>query len=316
MESTNDNNNNNNNSDSPKKSKILEFNLKSKKLKENNTNKYFDKITDVLISFNLLPFLNKNEVKNCGCLNTKFYNAFIRFCENRFYSIKDLYNIKNENQYINLNELYEQKDDKGHYIKLGIFTVEHYSLFGENNWTWKEDKRYWNKVAAKNSILNKEIYSLDQVCWVDVNQTITHVFNGKYNLYLNHCVCNLAQTILKLTVYLDDIAIYETQYPSQELKDNCIKRHSKKEEDQKDDNKGNRGFNRGILGFRRFGPMRYQKVELKEKKVDKDLITEIDVPFDEKLDKNEGHKITVKFDHTEGSWKHGWMIDGFILEKI
>ena len=24
---------------------------------------------------------------------------------------------------------------------------------------------------------------------------------------------------------------------------------------------------------------------------------------------NEGHTITVRFDHNEGSWKHGWMID-------
>ena len=60
----------------------------------------------------------------------------------------------------------------------------------------------------------------------------------------------------------------------------------------------------------------HYKVELKEKRVDKDLITVIDVPFDEKLDKNDGHKITVKFEHAEGSWKSGWMIDGFILEKI
>ena len=26
--------------------------------------------------------------------------------------------------------------------------------------------------------------------------------------------------------------------------------------------------------------------------------------------------ITVRSDHIEGSWKHGWMIDAFILEKI
>ena len=315
MESTDDNNNNN--SDLPKKSKIFEFKLKPKKSEENSKNKYFDKITDVLISFNLFPFFDKNEVKNCGCLNIKFYNAFMRFCENRFDSIKKIYNIKNENQYINLDELYEQKDDKGHYIKLGVFTLEHYSLFAENDWTWQKDERYWHKIEAKNSILNKQICELIQVCWVDTNQTITHVFYGKYKLYLNHCVCNLNKLMLKLIVFLEDIQIFETKYPSEELKDNCRKRHEKKEEDKKEDNKNNVGSNRRFLGFRGFRPLRtHYKVELKEKRVDKDFITEIDVPFDRKLDKNDGHKITVKFEHAEGSWKSGWMIDGFILEKI
>ena len=179
MESTDDNNNNN--SDLPKKSKIFEFKLKPKKSEENSKNKYFDKITDVLISFNLLPFFDKNEVKNCGCLNIKFYNGFMRYCKRRFDSLIPEYNINiNNNECINQNELYEQKDDKGHYIKFGLFKIYHYSLFGENLWAWRDDKRYWEKKQVENSILNKEVYNLLQVCWVDVNQTITHVFYGKY----------------------------------------------------------------------------------------------------------------------------------------
>ena len=40
-----------------------------------------------------LPFLKENEVKTSGCLDIKFYNAFIRFCEDRYNSLNLLYNI-------------------------------------------------------------------------------------------------------------------------------------------------------------------------------------------------------------------------------
>ena len=316
----NENNKDNNNSDSSKKNKILEFKLKPVKVKENFEYKYFNKLTDVLIAFNLLPFLNENEVKTSGCLDIKFYNAFIRFCEDRYGSLNLLYNINlNDNQSINQNELYEQKDDKGHYIKLGIFSVEHYSLFSYNNWTWKEDKRYWNKIVAKNTILNREIYNLIMVCWVDVNQTITHVFYGKYKLYLNHCICNLYKSSLKFKVFLDNQLIFETQYPSEEQIDKCRDRHAGKDgEENKDNNRGRVLPGRGNRLFRDLRiPIRSRhKVELREKRVDKDLITEIDVPYDEKIDKEKGHIITVRFDHNNGDWKQGWMIDAFILEKV
>ena len=57
---------------------------------------------------------------------------------------------------------------------------------------------------------------------------------------------------------------------------------------------------------------------LLENRVDKDFITQINIPFDKKLEENgqSGHCLKVKFEHVEGSWKQGWLIDGFILEKI
>ena len=313
----NDNNKESNNSDSSKNSKILEFKLKPVKVKENFEYKYFNKLTDVLIAFNLLPFLKENEVKTSGCLDIKFYNAFIRFCEDRYNSLNLLYNINlNNNKGINQNELYEQKDDKGHYIKLGVFSVEHYSLFANNNWPWKEDKRYWNKIEAKNTILNREIYNLIMVCWVDVNQTITHVFYGKYKLYLNHCICNLDKSSLKLKIFLDKQSIFETDYPTQEQKNRCRDRHVGKDEEENNNNRGlpPRRGNPLFRGLRIPLRTRY-KVELKEKRVDKDLITEIDIPYDEKIDKDKGHIITVRFGHNNSNWKQGWMIDAFILEK-
>jgi len=315
----NENNKENNNPDSSKKSRIFEFKLKPVKVKENFEYKYFNKLTDVLIAFNLLPFLNENEVKTSGCLDIKFYNSFIRFCEDRYGSLNLLYNINlNNNQSINQDELYEQKDDKGHYIKLGIFSVEHYSLFADNNWNWKEDKRYWNKIVAKNTILNREIYNLIMVCWVDVNQTITHVFYGKYKLYLNHCVCNIAKLSLKLKVFLDNQLIFETQYPTQEQKNLCRDRHALKDGEENNDNRGQVLPRRGTPFFRglRIPYRARHKVELRENRVDKDFITEIEVPYDEKIDKDKGHAITVRFDHNNGDWKQGWMIDAFILEKV
>ena len=168
---------------SPKKSKALEFKLKEKKEKEYLENKYFNNLTEVLISFHLFPFFSETEAFDFGTIDIKFYNSFMRFCQRRFENRIPLYNIDLKNQeFITQNDIYQQKDDKGHYLKFGIFSIEHYCLFAENKWTWQEDKRYWEKITAKNTILNKDIFSLIYVCWVDVNQTITHIFYGKYIL--------------------------------------------------------------------------------------------------------------------------------------
>ena len=109
------------------------------------------------------------------------------------------------------------------------------------------------------------------------------------------------------------------KYHMEEEKDKCRERHIKNnEEDKKDDNNKPGNVIRGRLGrFRGLRiPMRFQHQEVKSKRVDRDFITNIDIPYDENIEKNKGHTITVRFDHIEGSWKHGWMIDTFILEKI
>ena len=299
-----------------KKLKILDFKLKKKSLDENNKEyNNFDKLTDVLISFHLFPFFSEKEVISFGNINIKFYNSFMRFCQRRFDDIISKYDIDLKNkEYITQNEFYQQKDDKGHFIKFGIFSIEHYCLFAENKWTWQDDKRYWEKISVKNTILNKDIFNLISVCWVDVNQTMTNIFYGKYKLYLNHCVCNLNTSLLKLMIYLDDIPIFEMKYPSKEQKENCRKKHSIKKEEEKE--RGNLGLRGGRMRLLRGLRLPRSKVELKEKKVDKDLITIIDIPYNVIIDNKKGHIITIRFDHLEGSWKQGWMIDAFILEKI
>ena len=43
---------------------------------------------------------------------------------------------------------------------------------------------------------------------------------------------------------------------------------------------------------------------------------EINVVYDQNLDKGEGHELIVKFEHANGDWKNNWLIDAVILEKI
>ena len=304
----NENNNNNNNN-----KKTLDFKLKPMPPRDYSKNKNFSKLTDVLMSFNLFPFLTENEILSFGKINTRFYNAYIRYIKYKNDLLIPKYNINNDKSMpLIFGEFYQQKDDKGHYIKFNkIFNIEHYSLFAENDWTWKNDKRYWESIEVKNCLCDKkEAYHLLQVCWVDVNQKISHVFGGKYNLYLNHCVCNLTKNCLKLKIILDEDdknPIFEASYPSQELIDNCRNRHAKN------------NTNNNNIRERRF-PLRIKKfstVILKEKRVDKDFICDINIPLiDSKFEKN-GHNLIVRFDHdNNGNWKQGWIIDGFILEKI
>ena len=165
-----------------KESNFYPFSLKQFKpfkIKENKVKKYFDKMNDVLISFNLLTFFEIKEVKNFGKVNIKFYNAFVRYYERACDSLINKYNIKIKNNYIP-NDIYEQKDDKGHFIKLSFFNLEHYLLFSYYDWAWKNTNKYWEKITPKNSILNKDIYHLKSVCYIDISGNMTHIYQGKY----------------------------------------------------------------------------------------------------------------------------------------
>ena len=306
------------------------------------------------MSFNLFQFLNPLEAKEFGKINIKFHNAFCRYYER----INDLlikkYNIKIEKgQNYNPNGIYEQKDDKGHFIKLSLLHLEHYLLFSYHNWTWSDTPQYWELITPKNSLLNKDVYHLKNVCWVDVNANMSNIYSGKYKLYLNHCVCELAENKLKMTVFLDGVSLQEFIYPSREQVNNCREAHKdveedkkekedkkeekdkeekkdKKEEDKKEENNikndvitNEKRFvspmdfgmrRRRIIGRLRANIM--MNTYNKDKRLKKEFIMDINIPYDEKMDENNGHEIKVRFDHTEGSWKKGWLIDGVILELI
>ena len=135
--------------------KKFSLSLKPIKRDENKKKIYFDKMIDYLMIFNLFPYFNMKEAKELGKINIRFYKCFVQFYERAYPELIKKYNIILENlkDYEPL-QIYEQKNDKGHFIKLGFFNIEHFSIFSYNDWTWKNDTRYWNKITPKNSILN------------------------------------------------------------------------------------------------------------------------------------------------------------------
>jgi ribosomal protein L12E/L44/L45/RPP1/RPP2 len=314
--------------------------LKKIKIDEKEEKRFFKKLTDVLMSFQLLPFFTAIEAKELGKINTKFYNSFVRYYERISDNLIKKYNVIMENDY-DRNTLYEQKNDGGHFIKLNFSNLTHYLIFSYYGWAWKDDNRYWEKITPKNSILNKDIYKLKTVCYIDINAKMTHIYQGKYKLYLNHCVCDLDENKIKMIVSLDGIQLQEFIYPSKEQKDRCRgvheeKKDDKKGEDKKEDNKkeddkkeeekkvhnGNqsnmmaiRPFglrNRLFLGKRLIDKKEYNK----DNSLFKEYIMDISVNFDENVDNGIGHEFSITFQHKEGSWKRNWLIDAVILEKI
>ena len=262
------------------------------------------------------------EAKEIGKSDVKLYNAFVRYYKRSWDSFSNKYNLKCEGD-CKPNEIYEQKDEQGHFIKLSFLNLEHYLLFSYFNWTWKDSPEYWEKITPKNSLFNKDIFRLKTVCWVDVNAHMTHIFEGKYKLYLNHCVCKLKENILKMTVLLDDVPLQEFPYPSKELLEKCREVHRIKiegENNGEDDKEGNNlHVMRPIFGLRR-GPFRRirqgpRAIYNQDNSLKKDFIMDINVIYDKIRDNGSGHVLTVRFDQTEGSWKEGWLIDGVILER-
>ena len=94
--------------------------LKKIKIDEKEEKRFFKKLTDVLMSFHLLPFFTAREAKELGKINTKFYNSFVRYYERISDNLIKKYNVIMEKDY-DRNTLYEQKDDKGHFIKVNFF---------------------------------------------------------------------------------------------------------------------------------------------------------------------------------------------------
>ena len=333
------------------KKKILS--LKPMKKNENGVKRKFKQLTDVLISFHLLPFFTVKEAKEIGKINIKFYNSFVRYYERISDDLINKYNLKMENDY-DSNTLYEQKDDKGHFIKVNFFNLTHYLIFSYFNWAWQDNKIYWTKITPKNSILNKDIFKLNTVCYIDVNAKMTHLYQGKYKLYLNHCVCRLAENKIKMIISLDGVQLQEFIYPSKEQKDRCRSFHEeeekknekkegdKKEEEKKEENKKeeekkeeeNKEENKvlvekkvdfiGLFGRRlrpfglrqRIGLRNNEDEPNKDNSLYKEYITDIIVNYDKNIDNGNGHEFSILFQHVEGSWKNNWLIDAVIFEKI
>jgi len=298
------------------------FKLELKPTKQVENGKKFQKLTEVLISYKIFPFFTIKEAKEIGKCDSKFYNSFVRYYKRSWDSFINKYNVKYEGE-CKPNGIYEQKDEQGHFIKLSYLNMEHYLLFSYFNWTWRDSPEYWVKITPKNSLFNKDIYCLKSVCWIDVNAHMTHLYEGKYKLYLNHCVCKLKANILKMIVSLDGAPLQEFPYPSKELLDKCRETHIIKidRENNGEDAKerANLHVRRPIMGLRRGPFMRIRQgpraIYNQDNSLKKDFIMDINVVYDKERDNGSGHELTVKFDHTEGSWKEGWLIDAVILES-
>jgi hypothetical protein len=291
------------------------FKLEFKPTKQVENGKKFQKLTEVLISYNIFPFLTFKEAKEIGKSDSKLYNAFIRYYKRSWDSLKTKYNIKYEGD-CKPNEIYEQKDEQGHFIKLSFLNLEHYLLFSYFNWTWTNSPEYWEKITPKNSLFNKDIYRLKSVCWIDINVHMTHIYEGKYKLYLNHCVCKLKANILKMTVLLNGVPLQEFPYPSKELLEKCREAHIIKTGGE---NGVKMNLMRPVSRLRKGPFMRGRpgprSIYNQDNSLKKDFIMDINVTYDEIRDNGSGHELTIKFDHTDGSWKEGWLIDGVILES-
>ena len=265
--------------------------------------KYFKKLKNNIITYCLFPFFDKKEAKELGKLNVRFYNSFASFYELLIDNLITKYNINISNEY-KPNNIYEQKDDKGHFIKLNYSKLEHYLLFSYNEWTHRNNPKYWEKVTPKNSLLNKDIYHLKTVSWIDVNSKMTHIFYGKYKLYINHCVCNLAENKLKMIVFLDGIPLKDFIYPSRTQVNKCRSVHG-----------GGGNPNQGRRPLLRPGRNNVKTNFNQDYNLNKDFVMDITINYNENIDKSNGHEISVRIESTDGSWKENWLIDGVILEK-
>ena len=294
------------------------FKLELKPIKKVENGKNFQKLSEVLISYSIFPFFTIKEAKEIGKSDSKLYNAFVRYYKRSWDSFKNKYNVKYEGD-CKPNEIYEQKDEQGHFIKLSFFNLEHYLLFSSFKWTWSDHPEYWEKITPKNSLFSKDIYRLKTVCWVDVKAHMTHLFEGKYKLYLSHCVCKLKANILKMTVLLDGVPLQEFPYPSQELLEKCHEAHIVKIEGENNSEEAKVPLTRPLFGLRRGPFMRIRPgprtIYNQDNSLKRDFIMDINVVYDKVRDNGSGHELTVSFDHTEGSWKEGWLIDGVILES-
>ena len=315
--------------------------IKPVKANDKKEKKFFDKLSELFISCNIFPFFTGKEIKEIGKINLIFENAFVRdFPGVKVNLLIKKFNVKLEKEF-EPNEIYEQKDDKGHFIKLSLINLEHFLLFSYFKWAWQEYSRYWNKITPKNSILNKQIFHLIEASFIDVNANMSHVYSGKYKLHLNHCVCKLTKNTLLMSILIDKNPLKKLKYPSDEQVKVCRLSHSdkkeedKKEEDKQEEDKKERGNRDTIsvmedyIGVPRIPGLRTQ-VGLErglakttnnfecnpENKLNKDFVMDIDVLYDEQLDNGNGHEIIVKFDSVDASWKNDWLIDAVILEKI
>ena len=293
-------------------------------LKEINNNQkpsiFSIKMNKNIFNSFILPFFSINDYKELIKVNKYFYNSIITKNIEWINYLNDLkidYNLEIPNNKIDFckesaiknQRYYKCNFDKSHYIKFVSSGIEHISTFDKENWTWKNDKRYWKSIKSNESLFDEEILSLIEVCWVDVNITMSKIFKGKYKLYIRHDVTNTRDNNLILIINVNDEEIYKEKYPQKYMRDECkIPDEGKNENIEmiNDNEKNNQNENK-FLKIDRFN--RFMKIHrLKEKgRIANSFLIDIN------LLKEENNKISLKFQHTNDNWKTNWDLDAIIL---
>ena len=268
-----------------------------------------------------LPFLSINDYKEIIKVNKFFYNNIVIKNIKWINYLNDLkinYDLEIPNNKIDFckesaiknQRYYKCHFDKSHYIKFLSSGIEHISTFDKENWTWKNDKRYWKLIKSNESLFDEEIASLIEVCWVDVNITMSKIFKGKYKLYIRHGVFNISDDSLILIIKVNDKEIYKEKYPQKYMRDDCKitnKEGNNENNENKDDKQNHQNENVRIIGFNRF--MRFpNRIQNKKErgKIANSFLIDINLLNDE-------NKITLKFEHTNNNWKNNWDLDAIIL---
>jgi hypothetical protein len=256
------------------------------------------------IFYNLiLPFLTINDYKELLKVNKFFYNNIIKKNIEWITYLNDLkikYNLEIPNNKIDFckesaiknQRYYKCNFDNSHYIKFISSGIEHISTFDKENWTWKNDSRYWSLKDSEESLFDEKIPSLIEVCWVDVNITMSKIPKGKFKLYIRHDVCNNNGNDLSLTIKANDKEIYKEKYPQKYMIEECKKNKEEKSENKEVDDDVS------------------EEENVEEGKMANSFL--IDIIFD----KEENNIINLKFDHLNDNWKKNWDLDAIILTPI
>ena len=271
----------------------------------------------------ILPFFSINDYKELIKVNKFFYNCIITKNIEWIKYLNDLkinYDLEIPNNKIDFckesalknKRYYKCNFDKSHYIKIISSGIEHISTFDKEDWTWKNDKRYWKSIKSNESLFDEEILSLIEVCWVDVNIKMSKIYKGKYKLYIRHDVINMRDNNLILIIKVNEEEIYREKYPQNYMRDDCKKTEEGKNDNiemVKDNEKNNQNENK-ILKINRFN--RFMKIHRLQNRKEIGKIANSFL-IDINLLKEENNTISLKFKHANDNWKSNWDLDAIIL---
>lgn len=248
----------------------------------------FEKLGKTMMLYLFGFFTQKELFKMCKA-NRKLFNSLKEFhkkresrCNEVLSQIKVI-NYKNEKHLlfsaIHNNTVFPFSDNNGEYLKFGVGFYELYTHSSKFNWTWKQDKRYWEEVKFENSNPQFLTPFLIHVCFADINFAFHHVMKNNYKLYFNQTFTTLKTDTFILEVRLNKKLVYlDEHFPPYKMIANA----------------------------------RYKTK--KQCVLQKQYICEIyDLSFED-FSPAMDNIIEVKISSKDNNWKGGWGIDGGILE--